>query len=274
MKTDSTNCWIFQASPKKYDINTELVEKPEHTYWRVSQHKNEIKVGDEVFIWRGDEKNKREDFPRGVIAYGIICEEAVPVDVNNLDACRKDLYFSNEEFKEHCLRVKLKLHDIRLTLDDGMIPAFLLKEDVLLGEMAVVHGFPQTNISLNADQALALKKMWNFINTELDFEKEDYGYSAYEGKPKYKRHLIRERNSQLRNKAVKKFKDEHGGKIHCELCEFSFEKIYGELGKDFIEVHHKIWLSAREVETETKIEDLMMLCANCHRMEHRKKLVE
>lgn len=64
-------------------------------------------------------------------------------------------------------------------------------------------------------------------------------------------------------------------KIHgtvCEVCNFDFEKFYGELGKDYIEVHHKVPLSQINEEIVVNPEtDLVCLCANCHRMIHRKK---
>lgn len=57
----------------------------------------------------------------------------------------------------------------------------------------------------------------------------------------------------------------------CMACKFNFESFYGEIGKNFIEVHHVIPLSEvgkRETNPET---DLVVLCANCHRMVHRRK---
>jgi predicted RNA-binding protein with PUA-like domain len=58
----------------------------------------------------------------------------------------------------------------------------------------------------------------------------------------------------------------------CQVCGFDFEKAYGELGKGFIEVHHKKPLSQSggEVKIDPK-EDLVCLCSNCHRMIHRAK---
>lgn len=53
-------------------------------------------------------------------------------------------------------------------------------------------------------------------------------------------------------------------------CGFNFERIYGLLGKGFIEVHHVIPLADMDkVETNPK-KDLIVLCSNCHRMVHRK----
>ena len=64
-------------------------------------------------------------------------------------------------------------------------------------------------------------------------------------------------------------------KIHgtrCMVCDFDFEEVYGELGKDFIEVHHTKPLYTLEEEMDINPEeDLVCLCSNCHRMIHRKR---
>ncbi len=58
----------------------------------------------------------------------------------------------------------------------------------------------------------------------------------------------------------------------CYVCKFDFYEKYGELGKDYIEVHHKVPLAnidgVVEVNPET---DLVCLCANCYRMIHRSR---
>lgn len=75
-----------------------------------------------------------------------------------------------------------------------------------------------------------------------------------------------ERSGKNRRLAIKA----HGYK--CMACGFDFEEKYGELGKEFIEVHHVVPLSSRtEVVNVNPETDLICLCANCHRMVHRKK---
>lgn len=76
-----------------------------------------------------------------------------------------------------------------------------------------------------------------------------------------------ERNIKLRRKAIKL----HG--TSCMACGFDFGKTYGVWGEGFIEVHHLIPLGnemIRERITDAG-KDLIVLCANCHRMVHRKK---
>lgn len=62
----------------------------------------------------------------------------------------------------------------------------------------------------------------------------------------------------------------HG--LLCSACGFDFEKVYGEQGKDFIQVHHIVPLSTYLEEKKVDpINDLFPLCSNCHSMVHRKK---
>jgi len=54
------------------------------------------------------------------------------------------------------------------------------------------------------------------------------------------------------------------------LNSYSFQS--GEIGLGFIEAHHVFPISQLTEETDTKIEDLALVCSNCHRMLHRKRL--
>lgn len=78
------------------------------------------------------------------------------------------------------------------------------------------------------------------------------------------------RNPQL-VLAAKKFR-----KPICEACEFDFHDFYGSLGEEYIEAHHLSPLSERperewSEELYTNLEGIALLCANCHRMIHRRR---
>lgn len=107
------------------------------------------------------------------------------------------------------------------------------------------------------------------VNIIDDFFNGDYCYS--EGALIYRKHLIRERNPKLVRAAKAQAKERIGGKLVCEACGFNFKDVYGNIGEDFIEAHHKTPLSNIEKINETKIDELVMLCANCHRMIHKNK---
>jgi 5-methylcytosine-specific restriction protein A len=61
---------------------------------------------------------------------------------------------------------------------------------------------------------------------------------------------------------------------YCNICGFDFEKTYGGLGKDYIEVHHITSIGALTTSTgyagTDPSKDLIPLCSNCHSMIHRK----
>ncbi|MDR0499353.1 MAG: HNH endonuclease [Holophagales bacterium] len=62
---------------------------------------------------------------------------------------------------------------------------------------------------------------------------------------------------------------------YCNVCGFNFEKTYGKLGEDYIEVHHITPIgelsSAEDYEGTDPEKDLIPLCSNCHSMIHRRK---
>lgn len=75
-----------------------------------------------------------------------------------------------------------------------------------------------------------------------------------------------ERSSKARQDCI----NEYGYK--CTICKFDFEKTYGEIGENFIHVHHIKPLS--EIDEKYKInpiEDLRPVCPNCHAMLHKRK---
>jgi predicted HNH restriction endonuclease len=92
--------------------------------------------------------------------------------------------------------------------------------------------------------------------------------STPEGKKLLKLHITRERNSSLVTEKKRLVKLEFGT-LACSVCSFDFGCQYGEHGDGFIECHHTKPLSERSVEEETRLEDLALVCANCHRTLHR-----
>jgi len=73
-----------------------------------------------------------------------------------------------------------------------------------------------------------------------------------------------ERNPALRQLCLK-----HFGAV-CQACGMTFETLYGEIGKGYIEVHHLAPISQTDGEHSVDPEkDLVPLCANCHAMIHR-----
>jgi predicted HNH restriction endonuclease len=85
-------------------------------------------------------------------------------------------------------------------------------------------------------------------------------YSAVEGRRKLVLHLVRERNQAL--VAEKKAS---AASHACEICGFDSLQKYGE---DYCEVHHLTPLAQLVDDYETTLDDLAIVCANCHRIIH------
>ena len=89
--------------------------------------------------------------------------------------------------------------------------------------------------------------------------------AATEGRRQLVLHLQRERNQ-----TVVRNKKQQAASLDCEVCGFSFRRAYGSAASDYCEVHHLLPLSEVEHATRTRMEDLAILCANCHRVVHLK----
>ncbi|MET9704006.1 HNH endonuclease [Streptomyces griseus] len=97
---------------------------------------------------------------------------------------------------------------------------------------------------------------------------EDDDYSAPEGKLLLRRHRSRERNKALRKRKIDAIVRQ-GRLLACEACDFDFEQVYGDRGSGYIECHHVVPLHEAG-EGRTRLSDLALICANCHRMIHRR----
>ena len=95
---------------------------------------------------------------------------------------------------------------------------------------------------------------------------------SVEGAATLRLHMVRERDSQLANQK-KAAVLAATGDLKCEVCNFDFALRYGEIGKGFCEVHHLTPISRRAENTYTRLEDLAIVCSNCHRMLHRRGLI-
>lgn len=85
--------------------------------------------------------------------------------------------------------------------------------------------------------------------------------------------ILRLHQSRERNRSIVAAKKAHSESLKCECCGFCFESFYGQIGAGYCEAHHISPLSESEDECTTSIDDLAIVCANCHRMLHRKGLI-
>lgn len=88
-------------------------------------------------------------------------------------------------------------------------------------------------------------------------------YPQQENRQRVVSHLQRERRSLLADQ--RKIRDHY----QCQVCEFQFTNLYGELGDGFAEAHHLDALSNFRGQVINDLDDLATVCANCHRMLHK-----
>ncbi|WHX97953.1 DUF3427 domain-containing protein [Neobacillus sp. DY30] len=78
-------------------------------------------------------------------------------------------------------------------------------------------------------------------------------------------------NAYERNPVARKKCLDHYG-FNCSVCKFNFEERYGDIGKNFIHVHHLQEISKIGKEyVINPIKDLRPVCPNCHAMLHKRQ---
>ena len=105
-----------------------------------------------------------------------------------------------------------------------------------------------------------------YIILAMTFSLLDIKVIGYEeGKVISEQHLRHERNPINRELCLL-------AKGHkCSVCGFLFEDKYGQIGNEFIEVHHIKPVSIMDEDyVVDPINDLVPLCSNCHSMIHQK----
>ena len=66
----------------------------------------------------------------------------------------------------------------------------------------------------------------------------------------------------------------NNGHLTCDHCKTDWYGIYGHaIAEAIFDVHHTIPLKDMDEGHETTVADLLCLCANCHRAEHRRMAV-
>lgn len=131
------------------------------------------------------------------------------------------------------------------------------------------HGLksaPQGPIKLNAELLEYINNVFDDFNGEAYFaDAIDNADGICEGLKTTVTVNKYERNPEARRKCV-----QYNG-CYCHVCGLNFQNVYGELGKDFIHVHHITPLS--EIDNTYVVDyknDLIPVCPNCHAMLHRK----
>lgn len=116
---------------------------------------------------------------------------------------------------------------------------------------------PHTVLKLEGDRLIKLQEFEENISKKIN-DREFKEGELYKS----------ETNFRKRNRGLIELKKSQSN-YQCEICQMSFKEKYGEIGKNFIIAHHIIPISKSIVSTKTKLDDIALVCANCHNMLHR-----
>jgi len=237
--------WIISANGEMYDHSSSF-EHYGFIDWR--QGKTKYAINDIVYIYCTS--------PISSIRYKCIVE-------------KKDLIFSEtRDDKEYWKKIEeyenfMGGKFFRLQLIDQISNENLnlnhLKENGL-------NAPPQGPIKVTQQLSEYLEKYFT-DESQVEYFPDliDKKFTGFEGLKKQITVNKYERSSIAREKCI----DYHG--LNCAICNMNFFETYGEIGKGFIHVHHKIPLN--QIQKEYKVDyknDLIPVCPNCHAMLHRK----
>lgn len=177
---------------------------------------------------------------------------------------------SLEMIRVHELEIRKQISALKEQVSGPLYFGFELSETRSIKPLqgAYASKLPSAIVDIFSQMQSASRRL---ITNNIDTVQSDLNIkSGKEGAVKQGFHKYRERDRGLAKDKKKNALNELG-KLECEVCCFDFYKEYGEIGKTFIECHHIIPLHAVKNETETTLEDLALVCSNCHRMIHSKK---
>jgi len=147
--------WIFQANPRRFDINRYLADGHTYIWWSLNQHRNEVHIGDEVFLWRS---NNERGIGSGIIARTMVVSELheeVPVD----EWIASDYWHEEAEGNGNAPCVKLELLELKLTEGQYISRAACLENEVLQG-LGIIKMAQRTNYVLHGEELNEVRRLW------------------------------------------------------------------------------------------------------------------
>ena len=254
--------YLLTWNPKNWPW--ESFEEDYETFLRAGQldmrwssgSRRELPIGSRVYLLRQGVE------PRGLIASGWTDEEPMP-----------DRHWDPEK-----AAAGETAHYVHFNLDVLLDPERQSPLDVRQlppGPVQRVNWIPYgSGMELPDDAATQLESIW------LSYTKDEPSglgvvadvLEGLEGQVRLRLVRHRRRERALRDAKIKQAQSESpDGRLKCQVprCGFDFEKRYGALGKSFAEVHHLSPLGNAAGPVQTRLDDLAVVCSNCHSMIHR-----
>jgi len=214
-------------------------------------HTKKIRRGDRVYML------KQGSPPNGIVASGWAETDSEKWRPRRGHAPRTGIHWTIEELIDHETEPILS----KQSLLRAGVPRTLLH--------TVASG-----VQVPAHIAKTIERLWarhlrRPASSQASETQDEFFAEEGEEKRRWVKH--RKREAGLRNRKIQVELERCGGHLRCEVpgCGFDFLAMYGSLGRGYAEVHHLRGLASRQHSRRTRLGDLVIVCANCHRMIHR-----
>lgn len=252
--------WLFQGSPLRFDID-DYVSRYTYVYWSAPQSRTAMTIGDRCALWRAGRQ-------AGAVAGGRIAELPTLKNSVRFPECIGDDLWRQAADEPDAFKVGIEIDEHRLDAASGFVPRSALIANAVLRNATIISRPQGTVFRFTEEETREFQRLWQ----EQVAPAADESFGAVEGVRRLRQHYARERCQVLVDKKRSDFARSHDGRVFCEVCQFNFADSYpAALGDGFIEVHHLSPLSTQREPIMTKLSDLLLVCANCHRMIHRTK---
>ncbi|MFN4014231.1 MAG: EVE domain-containing protein [Reyranella sp.] len=140
--------WIFQCNPDRFDIDGYLTQNVGQLSWLVARYKDDIGVGDTVYLWRSGEDA------------GIVSEAEVigPVETRLDDPEAQPFWIGGDAGLEPSPRVRMALK--RVANRREVIQRSWLKEDHQLRDLSIIKMPTGTNFPVAPHLVTRLAAIW------------------------------------------------------------------------------------------------------------------
>lgn len=251
MKTILLNWNVKNYSWESFEDQCKEIQETGYTIvkWDVKEAANKLSIGDRAFILKYGNDNP------GIIGSGY-----------SLSPTFKDKHWDEEkrssgEQAEYAYFIVNTLFALPIISSKDLADHFSLK-------FPPNANAPQVS-GREVKEGQKLELEW-FKRTQSASPEtvEQISRNLREGKEFYKISKYYERSRDAREACLKEFG------YSCKICNFNFYEKYGEIGKNYIHVHHIVPLS--EVGKSYIIDpkkDLIPICPNCHSMIHRSQKI-
>lgn len=198
-----------------------------------------------------------------ILALDLLYKHGKPIDRKHLDVIGLSEFLRRISIHPHNVRtdkfrnpdgVALKLQNLFSAVEPGRGLSYS-KTD-----MRTVNDFPQTRKPELTEIAELLRVSLE-ANEPIEMLIEEAEVFV-EGRWLTGRHRFRD--ARLRRRLLQRSKE-----LRCEICDFIPPSFDRDIQESFFEAHHRVPISAAEGSVSTKVSDMSLLCASCHRFIHR-----